>query len=610
MAPHERATSRRKIEHLPAVIIDRIAAGEVIEAPFSVVKELVENGIDAGATKIVIRTDGGGLDKIVVEDDGSGIDYDDLPSALARHATSKIATLEEIEQIHSFGFRGEALASIAAVSYLKLFSMSADSDAGGIIEARGGDIVRTEPAGGVHGTIVEVNSLFYATPARKKFVKSERVENSRIAQTVVKLALSRPDIEFVYVRDGKEHAHYYPTKQAAPRIEQIFGKKVAESLIDIHAAADGLELEGMISSPDCFRSNRDGQFFYVNGRPVELKSLPYLIKKSFGELLLPGANPYCFLFIHSDPARTDVNVHPAKREVRLIDESLLNAIVIRAVTEGLHEYNPTDTLIRRKTASPEKGPLPLDFSNQLLRPRTPFEPPPSLAGMERTEQRTEEPRHSAPLEERHDVESDDSAPFDKEAILNVVPLRHFGVFFGTYIIAEGGDAIYLIDQHTAHERINYEKMKRRLKELTAARQLLLHPVVVHLLPDEVESLTAALPRLEEMGFGIEPFGKNEVLIREVPGFLDEGAEEETLHRAMQLIAEGEPVERVFDEIAAMKACKGSIKRNDVVSDEVIAGILADLNRCEEPYRCPHGRPTVVRLTRSDLDRLFLRTFSG
>lgn len=611
------STNSKRIQRLPPVLVDRIAAGEVIDAPYSVIKELAENSLDAGATRIVIETRAAGADLILVEDNGAGIYAEDLPASLERHATSKISDLEDLETIMSFGFRGEALAAIASVSHIEIRSRRADAKLGALIESRGGEIERSEAVACNPGTTIQVRDLFYATPARRKHLKSERTENIRIYQQIIRLALARPDVQFIYKRDDKEFLNLPSVADLRDRIAAIYQSKLERYLQPVEAESGGLRLRGFVAGPEYHRANRDGQFQFINGRSVEIRNFSYLVRKAYGELLPPGAHPYFFLFLEIDPTRVDVNVHPAKREVRLLDESLLHGLVVNSISRVLrpnsplsfsgfsaldhaprmrHNYEPAASdqaiLIERPYAGENeayeiRGPAGSDFRAQGFAPgQTPDE---FGEIFETTAART--PTGAADAGSR------------ARAFL---PRRHFGVIFGAYILAEGDDGLYIIDQHTAHERINYEKMRSKMEALRSQRQPLLHPFTIDCLPDELRSILERRAELLESGFLIEEFGPRSYIVREIPGYLEPGGEQDVIVHLIHRILEGETGVRLYDEYAAMKACKASIKRNDYVSGPVLSDILKELAACENPSRCPHGRPTMIKITPDELDRLFYR----
>ena len=591
--------SKGKIKQLDPVLINKIAAGEVIDGPYSIVKELLENSIDSGADLIKIYTLGGGMDSIIIEDNGTGISYQDLPLSIARHATSKIENLDDIESITSFGFRGEALASIASIAHMEIKSRTKDEN-GGFLECRGGKILRREKTACNPGTVIKISDIFYSTPARKKYIKSERTENNKIFQAVLKAAIPNPHIHFSYFRDDKEYLTLHSTENHLERLRSIFGNSVAENLLPVEMNFEDIFLSGFISKADCYKSNRDAQYIFINGRPVELKNASFLVKKSYGEMLPHGAHPYYFLMIDLNPERIDVNVHPAKKEVRLLDEAALNSMIIRTVRDTIHGQNPVS--LSQISAKHTETTAPV-FSRSAAYDE-PLISPDSGNFIIRNE-------HSIAVQQTvakpHFYGSDSSDAPDAPGMKNTfLPRKHFGVIFGTYILAESEDGLYIIDQHTAHERVNFEKMKRNIQNSTGERQKLLHPAVLSMLPDEISLIIEHSSELEEAGFVTEQIGPNSLAVREIPAFLDPGTESDLLQKMIENLSSGDPLLKVYEEMAAMKACKASIKKNDVISPSVLNGILEELSVCEEPSRCPHGRPTMIKITQKDLDKMFLR----
>lgn len=608
--------SESRIRALPPLLVDRIAAGEVVDGPYSVTKELVENALDSGATSVAVETTAGGMDRIIIVDNGCGIRFEELPLSLERHATSKIESLEDIAGIVSFGFRGEALASIGSVSHLEIRSTHREAPTGGRIESRGGHILVHEPAPPVAGTTVTISELFYSVPARRKFIRSERIENARIYRELLKAVFAREDVAFSYVRDGREMLNTRSGQDLRARIGQIFRSKIADRLIAVSGAAGAFRIHGLVGDEHCYRTNREGIFTYVNGRAVELPNAAFLIRKAFGELLPGGSFPYAFLFVDVDPREVDVNVHPAKKEIRFRDASTLNSLLLHSVFEALRPGEPVRfEQYRKRGGEQAMDREPLSGHDAFADRGAPLGQGPVGAGQESQRLMGAPAPYAAGVFEMPGtgealgaMGSGEPSRESQDALRSsFVPLRHFGVIFGTYILAEGEDSFYIIDQHTAHERVNYERMRSRLEDLQSQRQGLLHPVVVECLPDEFEAVRAELPHLIECGFLVEEFGPNTYIVREVPGYVDPGTEQDSLQHVIQRLSDGESVVRVYDELAAMKACKASIKRNDHVSGETISQILLQLAQCENPSRCPHGRPTMMKLSRSELDRMFHRS---
>ncbi|MCP5483168.1 MAG: DNA mismatch repair protein MutL, partial [Spirochaetales bacterium] len=414
--------------------------------------------------------------------------------------------------------------------------------------------------------------------------------NQRNLREIMRIALANPGVSFDYFREGKSHISVVAAEDLRTRICQLWPGKPGQHLVRVQAQSGGLQLSGFITDEHFYRANREGQYSFVNGRPVDVKHLSYLVRKAYGEILPPGAHPYYFLFLEVDRTRVDVNVHPAKQEVRLLDQPALHGLVLEAIHKALRPVTP----LSMPGIAGEGGHSGPRFQHSLTA--------------------VEEVLLGAPLPLRAavDINPSGSSPGAPESFSNredqmaFLPDRHFGVFFGTYILAESADALFLIDQHTAHERINYEKQRRNLEGQAGKRQALLHPIAIDCLPDELEQVLNHEQALAESGFLVEAFGPRSYIVREVPPYLEPGAEEEAILHLIHRTLEGERGVRLYDEYAAMKACKGSIKRNDRVDDSVLSSIIRELSQCENPSRCPHGRPTMYRISRAELDRWFHR----
>ncbi len=589
--------SQTRIHRLPAVLIDRIAAGEVVDGPYSVIKELVENSLDAGASKIRVSTEGGGLSSITIEDDGDGILFEDLPFSVERHATSKINELHDIEKIYTFGFRGEALASIAAISLLEIRSRHKSESIGGFLESRGGEIVNLVPQAVNQGTTITVRDLFYSVPARRKFLKSERTENARIQLQLIRIAFAHPSVQFTYVRDGKILLDL-PSRESLPvRAGRVFRSKNLDSKLNyVEEEAGGIRISGYFSNPGFHKSNREGQFVYVNNRHVEFKNLPFMIKRAYAETLPPGAHPYYFIFLECEPSRVDVNVHPAKKEVRFLDEQLFQALIYKTINKVLSRDEPLAFI-------PDIHANPKNYNYESTDQNT-YEYKQENISKDNNLFSNPDSDGSSIVREKNSYDVRQNQADEKNS--KFLPRKHFGVIFGTYILAEADDGLYIIDQHTAHERIHYERIRKLIEKRSGERQGLLHPVAIKVTPDELEGILENRDFIEENGFAIEALSEDSYVVREVPFYVESGEEEEVISHLITRILDGDTAYRLYDEYAALKACKASIKRNDFVAGEVISDILYELSQTEDPSRCPHGRPTMIKITRQDLDRMFLR----
>lgn len=586
--------TEKRIHRLPSIVIDRIAAGEVIEGPSSVVKELLENAVDAGAKNVLLQTTSGGMNEVTVQDDGSGILYEDLPEALERHATSKIKSLEDVERILSFGFRGEALASIASVSLIEIQSRTGSAEIGGRVESRGGERGKAERMVCAQGTRVRVRDLFYATPARKKFIKSERAENQKILKELRRLALANPGVGFTWQRDGDDYLKL-PASSAFERMLLIMNSESPDQWMGVEAQDEGISLKGWISSPEIKRSNRESQYVFVNGRWFEMKYLAYLLRQAYGELMPHGFYPAAVLYLEIDPASVDVNVHPTKKEVRFVQESRIHSLIIRTIQRRLASAPVaySDAALSRRFLPSASGD-PSMFHEQSL---------PGVGTADRPDRFSANSPRESILPGHAEEQSIEPVP----GFPQPRSLRQLGVVFGTYILAEGEDGLFLIDQHTAHERVNYEKKRAQFADLSVRTQPLLQPVPLNLPLEEISALEESREILQESGFEIDLIGAQTAAVRSVPAFVEPGTEAETLRYLIQRVLDGETTIHIFDEYAAMKACKASIKKNDRIPQEILGHILEDLLNCEDPSRCPHGRPTMIRISRDSLDRMFLRS---
>lgn len=579
------------IKKLDPILIDRIAAGEVIERPASVIKELVENSIDANSKKIEISTLEGGIKKIIVSDNGDGILKEDLPLAIEKHATSKINKIQDIESIYSFGFRGEALSSIASISYLEIQTRHKDESQGNQLISRGGKLISIKPYPCLKGTKVIVEDLFFSTPARKKYLKNNSIEDRYNLKEIIKLSLSHSEIEFLYFRDEKKFFHLYPVRfeDLPERTNLLFQNNFSELLLPLYFSKNQIIIKGWIGKPRIERNLTDKQFVFFNNRPVEIKNLSYIIKNAYGELIPDKSSPIFFLFYELPANRIDVNVHPTKKEIRIFDESEIYEYTIKAI---------------RKTLVPN---FPLKISEKELLPKE-------------IKQNTNTSSIFFPIEEV--IYKSEIKPFEvkeklesyeilntteKEIKSSFLPLRHFGVIFGTYILACNEDEFYFIDQHTANERINYEKIKEKILQQGISNQYLLTPIILNFSLEEIDQIDIHKETIKKQGFEIEIISKNSIVIKEVPFYIEEGTEEKIFIALLNKIIKGIQNIKLYEEYAAMKACKSSFKKNDYIPSEKISEMLIELSKCKEPSRCPHGRPTMLTISRSKLDYLFFRT---
>ena len=566
------------VQVLPAALAAKIAAGEVVERPASVVKELCENALDAQATAITIAIEQGGLRRIFVEDNGAGIAAEDLSLTVRRYATSKIGSVDDLAAIRTLGFRGEALASIAAVSHVDIRSRTAQDRTAQLLSAVGGENVAVAATAGPVGTAVDVRHLFFNVPARLAFCKSPQAETQRIIQCVQHLALSQPAVRFTLSANGRE---VFAT-HGSGRMEDVFiamhGHELAEQLIPV---AEPL-VQGVLVQPTVHRGNRTGVSLFVNNRWVQQRALTYAVTDVYAELMPDGRFPLAALNLALPVEDVDVNVHPQKSDIRLKDTArvarqmrhVLRSVLTRhvAVQPMRQHFQTTDTW---RGAEGQSGHGQSAQAVDLFRP----------VGAEDA------------LPDNGSVQAAPSAPSE---------LRVLGQISAMYIIAEGVDGMYLIDQHSAHERVLYEAVLKRLPE--AQSQQLLQPQTLSLAPAHAQWLEAHVDELQRMGFALEPFGAEAWLLRAVPLFLAERGHEwgqfvrTVIEQKDNPDYRGDPLERLRWVIA----CHGAVKAGDTLSHEQIVALLGALERCDLARTCPHGRPTMVRLSHAQLAREFGR----
>ncbi len=570
------------IHILEPSVAAKIAAGEVVERPASVVKELTENSLDAGATHITVEVQGGGIDLLRVTDDGDGIPVLDLELALERHATSKISTESDLQSITTMGFRGEALPSIAAVSRMVLTSRARGTDQGAFVRVRGGVMERKGAVGCPEGTSVTVQDLFANIPARRKFLRSAAAEAGRIHTVVTQLALANPEVRFQLLVNGKESFASPGNGSLRDALAQVYGSDTVDAMLEMSGAdAEGRRTWGLVSPPAVHRANRAAINFYVNRRWVQSRLLLQAVEEAYRGLLMEGRHPVVALHVEMAAAEVDVNVHPAKREVRFHHEGAVFSLAQRAVRETLVARSPVPLV----TASPSAA--------------TPFRWRPT----------SREANLQEPLPWRTLIPPKEQAPSKEPpaSIPAALPaLRVLGQASGTYIIAEGPEGVYLIDQHAAHERVRYEQVTRQAQERQPEVQGLLEPRAVELLPRQIQTLEEWSETLGAFGFQGEPFGESTYLLRGVPNGLKDASPEGLLGEVLDLLAQARDPAQASDSLAASIACHSSVRAGDTLSQEEMVALVRQLEAAQSPHTCPHGRPTMLHLSASSLEREFGR----
>lgn len=632
----------KRIALLSQRLANQIAAGEVVERPASVVKELLENSVDAGAARIDVEIEQGGSKLIRIRDDGLGINKEDLALALSRHATSKIADLDDLENIASLGFRGEALASISSVSRLMLASRSADAtDSGGWqVEAAGQKMTPSlAPAAHPQGTTVEVRDLFFNTPARKKFLRTENTEFSRIDEVVKRLALSRFELAFS-LRHNQRTVHQLQAAQSMQekqrRIGLVCGPAFLEHAVYIDIEASGLRLWGWVCLPTFSRSQPDLQYFYVNGRVIRDKLVSHAVKQAYRDVLFHGRHPAFVLYLELQPALVDVNVHPTKHEVRFRDQRLVHDFLFRSLHRALADVRPADHMESpaARVDSPSAGvdgtgspvqqvPLGLrldESTGELYAP--PDNPPTPFAGTRDTGGSGYAGGNTAFGATPGGGWRADAAPAvnslaDQSALYQrlsedaeLPPLGYaLAQLHGVYILAQNQHGLIVVDMHAAHERITYEHMKNASDNQSIKAQPLLVPISIAVSQAEAECAEAQADELAALGFDIARVADESIIVRQVPSILARADVEQLVRDVLADVREHGRSERISayrDELLSTMACHGSVRANRQLSIAEMNALLRDMERTERSGQCNHGRPTWVYQSMSDLDKLFLR----
>jgi DNA mismatch repair protein MutL len=602
------------VRQLDTAIVNRIAAGEVVERPASVVKELIENALDAGARRIDVLTDGGGRRLIRVADDGAGMTRADLVLAVERHATSKLHG-DDLLAISTLGFRGEALPSIGAVARLSITTRHAGEPHAWMISVDGGTKSEPRPAALGEGTCVEVRDLFYATPARLKFLKTDRTEAEAIRDVVRRLAMSRPDVAFTMAGEERTPTTWVAAlPDAAGRLKRlgdVLGADFRANAIEVRGGRDGLRLEGFAGLPTYSKGNALGLYLFVNGRPVRDKLMLGAVRAAYADYLPRDRHPVVALFATVDPREVDVNVHPAKTEVRFRDASLMRATIVRSLQEAL-------TRDSARTASTGGAATIAAFRSQVPRPaawdwrNSPARPLPATHGATALAGAPAGFAEAAQAAFAVGGPSADARMHEYEAEPDAID-RPLGAaraqIHETYIVAQTRDGMVIVDQHAAHERLVYERMKAALAKSGVARQILLIPDIVELDEADVERLVARADDLLRFGLAVESFGPGAVAVRETPGLLGEIDSAALVRDLAEHMAEWDsslPLERRLMHVAATMACHGSVRAGRRLKPEEMNALLREMEATPNSGQCNHGRPTYVELKLADIERLFGR----
>ncbi len=572
------------IKKLPETLASQIAAGEVIDRPVSVVKELVENAIDAGAAEIRIDIQKAGKESIRVTDDGLGIPNEELELAVSRHATSKLSKSEELFDIKTLGFRGEALASIGSVSHLSLISKTEDSEIGGKIDVDGVRYSALQMVGTPVGTQITVEDLFYNVPARLKFLRKDITESRHITGLVTRYALAYPMIRWSLYKDGELEFQSTGSGNQIEILQSLFGTQEAKALMPIDFHEKNLSVQGFISDLSLTRSNRRDMTIFVNGRWVQDPTLTAAVIRAYNTMIMVGRYPVVVLFLTVPTHLVDVNVHPSKAEVRFREQDLVFSGVQRAIRRGLLAYTPIPDLNKLNLwgrSDPAQNEMKFDQDWQVASPQQAQE---EVSDQSTREGQPELPGTQMPL------------------------LRLIGQVASTYLIAEGPDGLYLIDQHAAHERVLFDQMMAQYRASMIPSQKFVDPVAIELSPEKAATLEENLEVLTELGFEIEPFGPNTFLLRSIPMIVDRGDPRDAIHAVVEAFEEDEtPLLHEAQSRIAARVCKRmSVKGGQKLSEPEQRNLLLNLEASQSPRTCPHGRPTMIHLSANLLERQFGR----
>jgi len=590
-----------RIRLLSEHVANQIAAGEVVERPASVVKELVENSLDAEARRVTVSIKNGGRSLINIADDGFGMGRDDALLALEQHATSKISKAEDLHSITSLGFRGEAIPSIAAVSRFTLTSRERGTLSGTQIEIAGGKIISVSDVGAAEGTVVEVRNLFFNLPARRKFLRSIPTETAHIEHIVTLCALAHSQVAFRLVVDGREVFNLAPTKDLLGRLREFHGARLAEELLAVDLTRGEVRVTGYIGKPGVSRADRRQQHLFVNQRPVESKGINYALLEGYHTALMRGKFPVTFLFLDIDPEVVDVNIHPAKREVRFRDEFVVRQCVIDAVRAAL-EPEVAGLHPVQSEGWPKAEPRAFGGQTAVLPSST---PPPLVL-------RTTSDSASSPLQQPTmplPLEGEISATPSTEIRTDEGLWRILGVIGQLYVLVESPEGLVLMDQHAAHERVLFEKMLRELETDSAPAQKLLLPLTLELDARDAVFLHANQKTLHKLGIGVSEFGEKTFLIDALPPYFSTANLAQTFRNIIdELRQTGEEVHsrRLSEERIATTVCRHAVKARDPLRGEELRALLQQLHQCELPYTCPHGRPTMIQMSYAELEKKFGR----
>lgn len=622
------------IRLLDEATISKIAAGEIIENPASIVKELVENSIDAGADNILVEVRGESTDFIKVSDNGSGFSEEDLNVAFLRHSTSKLEKIEDLEKIRTLGFRGEALASISNISKIKLMTKREEDIAGNSLVIENGKIIKKNKVGMPKGSTFVINDVFYNTPVRKKFLRKDLTEINNIIDIVQKIALSNNNIKFTLIRDGKTILNTGSDRDPINRIFSILGSEIASSLNEGSFESENYKIKGFFSDNKVFRSNRDSQYIFVNGRFIRNVNISRAVEKKYHSLIPLNRYPVFVLYIDIDPKLIDVNIHPKKNEIKISNENILNAILTEIVEEVIY---PNRSIREIEIEDKKENINVFDIFGDDEEPRDDSQSNESHTSLKsiwdlkkESQDRNYEDNlfnafnEDAVLYKENEIEKNEEKTLNQETheennfLFNnkknkidekLLNTNIVGILFKTYILLENqrDGIVFVVDQHAAHERVNYEKFLHMYLNSDITSQILLKPEIIQLNQIEYDKILNYLDLFTKLGFKIENFGDNSIVLREVPMIFGLPTYVNFIRDIIDSLDKDISSNYEADLYKIMKkACKASVKAGDDLSEMEIESLIRDLKNCENPYTCPHGRPTIVEVSKHTISKLFLR----
>jgi DNA mismatch repair protein MutL len=611
-----------RIRILSDALASQVAAGEVVERPAAVVRELVENSIDAKATHIEVHVQRGGTALIRIADNGCGMDREDALLCLERHATSKIRTKEDLGAISTLGFRGEALPSIASVSRFRLASREATALAGTEVEVHGGRMHAVRDYGGAPGTVVEARSLFYNVPARRKFLRSEQTEFAHVEQQFRLHAIANQNVAFTLVRDGDPLFHLPATTNLAERIEGLSGRDLVQRLIPIvETEMNGITVSGFVGTAGISRPNKQLQLTFLNGRPVDSATISYALREGYHTALMKGQYPVTFLFVQLAPDAFDINVHPAKKEVRFHNAQIVREAIVRAVADALGatttistgHVSPSQGKLQPASlqASVDTAPALIPENEQTALRRdwgslTSWQTPQSVPSPNVSHQNTS-------VEAAASVDEGIAYPIINSRVEKLTPkmpqFRIMGVLNKLYVLMEGDEGLVLMDQHAAHERVLFEQLRSSMEQQGVPTQRLLLPVTLQVSPHDYDVLSRNMETLAKLGIEAEPFGNNSFKVDALPAFLKTDDPLALLRDVIDELSSASSrtsTLRLGEDMIATTVCRHAVKANDYLREQELDNLLRDLFSCEMPYCCPHGRPTLIQISFAELEKKFGR----